>query len=70
MDAHIGSSAQAVAAALAVHESRVVAQLKLKTVPGVQQAVDDALFELEHRYWKLADEFDGKRQRRATRPRR
>lgn len=60
----IGSTAQAVAAAQAVHESRLVAMLKLKTVPGVQQAVDDALYELEHRYWKLADELDRKRKSR------
>jgi hypothetical protein len=61
----IASSAQAVAAAQAVHESRLVAMGKLRTIPGVQQAVDDALHELEHRYWKLADELDAKRSRKS-----
>lgn len=50
----IASTAQAVAAAQAVHEARVAAM--------AQATVDDALFELEHRYWKLADELDRKRK--------
>jgi hypothetical protein len=57
-------TAQAIAAAQAVHEARAKAAVELKAVPGVQYAVDAALHEVELRYWKLADALESARKPR------